>query len=63
MISLDTHWDCATDRLRRPPIRASRARASWKKKLYEFHKNVTVPNLVEAGERGMLEDKTYVRSS
>jgi agmatinase len=60
VISLDTHWDSR-------PIDAATAdpriagSGNWKAKLYEFHKNVTVPNLVEAGERGMLEDKSYVR--
>ena len=34
---------------------------NWKAKLYELHPNYTVPNLVEIGERGMLEDKSYVR--
>jgi len=34
---------------------------NWKAKLYELHANYTVPNLVEIGERGMLEDKSYVR--
>jgi agmatinase len=60
VISLDTHWDAR-------PIDAATAdrriagSGNWKAKLYELHKNVTVPNLVEVGERGMLEDKTYVR--
>lgn len=60
VISLDTHWDsrpldAATGD---PRIAGS---GSWKKKMYEFHKNVTMPNLIEIGERGMLEDKSYVR--
>ena len=60
VISLDTHWDARPiDHATADPRIAGSG--SWKKKLYEFHKNVTVPNLVEAGERGMLEDKTYVR--
>jgi agmatinase len=29
--------------------------------MYEFHPNITVPNLVEIGERGMLESKAIVR--
>lgn len=60
VISLDTHWDArpmdwATGD---PRIAGS---SNWKSKLYEAHKNVTVPNLIEIGERGMLEDKSYVR--
>lgn len=60
VISLDTHWDArpidwATGD---PRIAGS---SNWKNKLYETHNNVTVPNLIEIGERGMLEDKSYVR--
>jgi agmatinase len=60
VISLDTHWDARPiDHATADPRIAGSG--SWKKKLYEFHPNVTIPNLVEVGERGMLEDKTYVR--
>ena len=60
VISLDTHWDARPiDAATMDPRIAGSG--SWKHKLYEFHKNVTVPNLVEIGERGMLEDKSYVR--
>ncbi len=59
-ISLDTHWDAQTiDRLTMDPRIAGSG--SWKHKLYEFHANMTPPNLVEIGERGMLEDKDMVR--
>ena len=34
---------------------------SWKHKMYEFHKNFTPENMVEIGERGMLERKEIVR--
>lgn len=60
VISLDTHWDAAhLDRLTMDPRIAGSA--SWKRKMYEFHSNMSVPNLVEIGERGMIEDKTIVR--
>jgi agmatinase len=29
--------------------------------MYEFHSNFTMKNLIEIGERGMLEDKSYVK--
>jgi agmatinase len=60
VISLDTHWDAAPiDRGSMDPRVAGAA--NWKHKLYEWHSNLSVPNLVEIGERGMLEDKTVVR--
>jgi agmatinase len=60
VISLDTHWDAARiDRLTMDPRIAGSG--SWKRKMYEFHENITVPNLVEIGERGMLEERTVVR--
>jgi agmatinase len=59
-ISLDTHWDSRPiDAATMDPRIAGSG--NWKAKLYELHKNFTVPNLVEIGERGMLEDKSYVR--
>ena len=54
------HWDCR-------PIDALTMDAriagsgSWKRKMYEFHSNIAVENLVEIGERGMLESKETVR--
>jgi len=60
VISLDTHWDAAPiDRASMDPRIAGAA--SWKHKLYEWHANLSIPNLVEIGERGMLEDKNVVR--
>jgi agmatinase len=60
MISLDTHWDS------RPQDDATADKriagsGNWKAKLYELHDNFKWSNVVEVGERGMLEDKTYVR--
>ena len=61
MISLDTHWDAQPiDRLTNDARIAGSA--SWKAKTYEFHENFSIPNLVEIGERGMLETKEIVRS-
>lgn len=60
VVSLDTHWDSSPlDRLTMDPRIAGSG--SWKYKMYEFHKNITVRNLVEIGERGMLEGKKTVR--
>jgi agmatinase len=60
VISLDTHWDAAyIDRLTMDARIAGSA--SWKRKMYEFHENISVPHLVEIGERGMIEDKAIVR--
>jgi len=60
VISLDTHWDASPlDRLTMDPRIAGSG--SWKHKMYEFHPNVAIPNLVEIGERGMLERKEIVR--
>lgn len=59
-ISLDTHWDCRLiDALTMDPRIAGSG--SWKRKMYEFHANIAVENLVEIGERGMLESKETVR--
>jgi agmatinase len=60
VISLDTHWDAQPiDRLTMDARIAGSG--SWKHKMYEFHANITVKNLVEIGERGMLESKDIVR--
>ncbi len=59
-VSLDTHWDAAeldSDTMD-PRIGGS---ASWKHKLYEHCPNFRPENLVEIGERGMLEDKEIIR--
>ena len=60
MVSLDTHWDAGTlDALTSDPRIAGSA--SWKHKTYELLKNFKEKNLVEIGERGMLENKDIVR--
>ncbi|MBI4640529.1 MAG: arginase family protein [Candidatus Tectomicrobia bacterium] len=60
VVSLDTHWDAQPiDRLTMDPRIAGSG--SWKHKMYEFHSNMDPHNLVEIGERGMLEDKDLVR--
>ncbi|NQV06846.1 arginase family protein, partial [bacterium] len=61
VISLDTHWDIqGLDKETLDPRIAGAA--SWKAKMYEFHQNMPVRNLVEIGERGMIEDKERVRA-
>ncbi len=60
MISLDTHWDIAPlDKLTMDPRIAGSD--SWKYKTYELCPQYDMANLVEIGERGMLEDKVQVR--
>jgi agmatinase len=61
VVSLDTHWDIqGLDSDTGDPRIAGAA--SWKAKMYEFHDNMPVRNLVEIGERGMIEDKERVRA-
>ena len=60
VVSLDTHWDIEPiDTVTMDPRIAGGS--SWKYKMYEFHDNITQENLVEIGERGMLENKETVR--
>lgn len=60
VISLDTHWDARlVDALTMD--RRIAGSGSWKRKMYEFHENIRVENLVEIGERGLLENKDIVR--
>jgi agmatinase len=60
VVSLDTHWDSQPlDNSTMDPRIAGHG--SWKHKLYEWHKNLSIPHLVEIGERGMLERKEIVR--
>jgi agmatinase len=60
VISLDTHWDIQPlDKDTMDPRIAGAA--SWKAKMYEFHDNMPIRNLVEIGERGMIEEKERVR--
>ncbi len=59
-VSLDTHWDAQpVDYLTGDPRIAGAA--SWKHKMYEFLDNMHPRNLVEIGERGMLETSKVVR--
>ena len=60
MISLDTHWDAKPIDWLTKDARIAGS-GNWKTKTYEFHDNFSIPNLVEIGERGMLEDKEIVR--
>jgi agmatinase len=60
MVSLDTHWDAwpydwAT---KSDHVAGS---TNWKDKLYRDCPNMKIANLVEIGERGMLEDPETVR--
>ncbi len=59
--SLDTLWDSqeGNDFLINDPWIAGSA--NWKLKTYEFQENFHIRNLVEIGERGMLEGKDRVR--
>jgi len=60
VVSLDTHWDIRAidDDTNDPRIAGA---AAWKAKMYEFHDNMPISNLVEIGERGMIEEKERVR--
>jgi len=61
VISLDTHWDIfdLDEGTGDPRIAGA---SCWKAKMYEFHDNMKIENLVEIGERGMLETKEIVRN-
>lgn len=60
MVSLDTHWDSHEhDELTDDPRIAGSS--SWKHKTYEILENFDYHNLVEIGERGMLEDVKRIR--
>jgi len=60
VISFDTHWDVETiDTVTMDPRIAGGS--SWKYKMFEWHKNLHPSNLVEIGERGMLENKDVIR--
>jgi agmatinase len=60
VVSLDTHWDSQPLDDATMDSRIA-GHGSWKHKLYEWHPNLSIPNLVEIGERGMLEKKEIVR--
>ncbi len=61
MVSLDTHWDSepVDDLTGDPRIAGS---ANWKLKTYENLNNFHPKNLVEIGERGMLENMEIIRN-
>ncbi len=61
VVSLDTHWDIELldEDTNDPRIAGA---SGWKAKMYEFHDNMPISNLVEIGERGMIESKERVRS-
>jgi agmatinase len=61
MVSFDTHWDSEPidDLIPDPRIAGG---ASWKGKVFEFLDNFHMENLVEIGERGLLERKEIIRN-
>jgi agmatinase len=60
VVSLDTHWDVMPfDELTMDPRIAGSG--NWKRKMYELQPNIMVQNLVEIGERGLLEQKETIR--
>lgn len=60
VVSLDTHWDAEPlDHATADPRIAGSG--SWKHKMFEFHPNISIANLVEIGERGPLERAEVVR--
>ena len=61
MISTDTHWDSRPLDYLTGDSRIAGS-GNWKSKTYNTHQNFSVPNLVEIGERGMLERAEMVRS-
>ena len=60
MISTDTHWDSRPIDYLTDDERIAGS-GNWKSKTYRDHANFSVPNLVEIGERGMLEHAEIVR--
>jgi agmatinase len=61
VISFDTHWDAETIDSVTMDSRIAGG-SSWKYKMYDWHENVSPENLVEIGERGMLENKEIIRT-
>ncbi len=61
MVSFDTHWDSEPmdDLIPDPRIAGG---SSWKGKTYEFLDNFHMQNLVEIGERGLLENRDVIRN-
>ncbi len=60
VVSLDAHWDInpIDEDTYDPRIAGA---ANWKQKMYDSHGNIHPKDLVEIGERGMLEIKDRVR--
>ena len=60
MISTDTHWDSRPIDYLTGDERIAGS-GNWKSKTFSSLANFSIPNLVEIGERGMLEEASVVR--
>ena len=60
MISTDTHWDSRPMDYLTGDERIAGS-GNWKSKTFSSFSNFSIPNLVEIGERGMLEEASVVR--
>ena len=60
MISTDTHWDSRPMDYLTGDERIAGS-GNWKSKTFSSFSNFSIPNLVEIGERGMLEEANIVR--
>jgi|TARA_Y100000310_G_C20630244_1_gene788245 agmatinase len=60
MISTDTHWDSRPLDYLTGDERIAGS-GNWKSKTFSSLPNFSIPNLVEIGERGMLEEASVVR--
>ena len=61
MISTDTHWDSRPIDYLTGDERIAGS-GNWKSKTFSSFANFSIPNLVEIGERGMLEEASVVRN-
>ena len=61
MISTDTHWDSRPLDYLTGDERIAGS-GNWKSKTFSSFSNFSIPNLVEIGERGMLEEAAMVRN-
>ena len=61
MISTDTHWDSRPLDYLTGDERIAGS-GNWKSKTFSSCPNFSIPNLVEIGERGMLEEAAIVRN-
>jgi len=61
MISTDTHWDSRPMDYLTGDERIAGS-GNWKSKTFSSFANFSIPNLVEIGERGMLEEASVVRN-